>query len=171
MKRFKKVMILSGIAVLLLGVAVFLALRPVPAPAAPALLREAPPEADDLREALEVEGVGGSRFFIQYPREEALQTVSVSRFGASPDNEDNADALNAAFAFCAENPGTCLLFEPVTYYVSGQLKLNDLKDVLSAVQKMASPAQVVKEVKPPEQVLPDKPQLVRSSEKRKIENE
>lgn len=130
MKRFKKVMILSGIAVLLLGVAVFLALRPVPAPAAPVLLREAPPEADDLREALEVEGVGGSRFYIQYPRQAALQTVPVSRFGASPDNEDNADALNAAFAFCAENPGTRLLFEPVTYYVSGQLKLNDLKDVL-----------------------------------------
>ena len=130
MKRFKKVIILPVAAVLLIGVAVFLALRPVPMPAAPALLRETPPEANDLREALEVEGVGGSRFFIQYPRQAALQTVPVARFGASPDNKDNAEALNDAFAFCAANPGTRLLFEPVTYYVSGQLKLEDLKDVL-----------------------------------------
>ena len=84
MKLSKKVLLLPIAAALLISAAVFTALRPVPAPAAPTLLQEAPPEANALRETLEVEGVGGSRFYIQSPKKEALQTVPVSRFGASP---------------------------------------------------------------------------------------
>ena len=129
MKLFKKGLLLLTVAVLLISAAVTTALRPVPAPAVPTLLREAPPEANAARETLEVEGVGGSWFYIQSPKTEALQTVPVSRFGVSPENENNAEALNAAFAWCAENPGTRLTFEPGTYYVSGELDLNDIKDV------------------------------------------
>ena len=128
MKLSKKVLLLPIAAALLISAAVFMALQPVPAPAAPTLLQEAPPAANAAREALEMEGVGGSRFYIHSPKKEALQTVPVARFGASPENENNADALNAAFAWCAENPGARLTFEPGAYYVSGELDLNDLKD-------------------------------------------
>ena len=130
MKLLKQGLILLCAAAVVIGAAVFAAERPSPLPAEPKCLYEDEPAENELREALEVEGVGGSRFFIAYPKTDALTSVPVSQFGASPENENNADALNEAFAYCAQNPGTRLLFEKGVYYVSGQLKVEDVSDAL-----------------------------------------
>lgn len=130
MKNMKiAIALLCAVAVVVAGAA-FIVLRQTPLPAERTLLYEDPPAANELRTALEVNGVGGSRFFIQSPDPAALEAVSVSQFGADPGAEDNTEALNAAFAYCAENPGTLLRFEKGVYYVSGALRLENLKDVL-----------------------------------------
>ena len=129
MKPAIKVVIFLCIVAVIVCPAAYLVLRPAAMPAARTLLYEDAPEENGLRAALEVDGVGGSRFFIQSPKAEALETVPVSQFGADPGNEDNSEALNKAFAYCAENPGTRLLFGEGVYYVSDALRLENLKDV------------------------------------------
>ena len=129
MKHLKKVIAPLCACALIVAAAAFIVLRPTPLPAKRALLYEDPPAENELRTALEVQGVGGSRFFIQSPRYEALQTVWVSEFGADPGNKDNTEALNSAFEYCAEHPGTLLRFGEGVYYVSGALLLENLKDV------------------------------------------
>ena len=130
MKLWKKVTAALIVVALLAGAAAWAVVKPVPVPARRAPLYEDPPAANPLRTALQVDGVGGSRFFIQSPKPEALQTVWVSQFGADPGAADNTEALNAAFAYCAENPGALLRFETGVYYVSGALRLEGLQDVL-----------------------------------------
>ena len=129
MKHLKPILALLCAAAVLVGCGAFVLLRQVPAPAAREPLMEDPPAANPLRTALEVNGVGGSRFFIQSPDPAALQAVPVSQFGADPANADNAEALNAAFAYCRENPGTLLRFDGGVYYVSDALRLENVKDV------------------------------------------
>ena len=130
MKLFKKVLAVLCAAAVLIAAGAFVLLKPAPLPEKRALLFEDAPAEDPLRQALEVEGIGGSRFYIQSPKADALETVEVSQFGAGPENGDNTEALNAAFAYCAEHPGTRLLFEKdALYYVAGALKVNDVKDV------------------------------------------
>ncbi len=129
MKLRKKIIALLCAAALLVGGAAFVLLRPTPAPAKRALLYEDAPAENALRAALEVNGVGGSRFFIQSPKREALETVSVAQFGADPGRENNAEALNAAFAYCREHPGVRLRFEKGVYRISDRLMLEGLRDV------------------------------------------
>ena len=129
MKLNKKVIAALCIAALIIVPAAYLLFRPVSMPAVRTLLYEEAPAENEMRTALEVIGVGGSRFFIQSPKPESLQTVSVLQFGAEPGKEDNSGSLNAAFAYCAEHPGTCLQFEKGVYYVSDALRLENVKDV------------------------------------------
>ena len=129
MKLWKKAVIALCIAALIACPAAYTLLRQTPQPAAGAPIYEDAPAENELRTALQVDGIEGCRFFIQSPKREALETVPVSQFGASPENENNAEALNSAFAYCAKNPGTRLLFEKGVYSVSDQLRLEDLKDV------------------------------------------
>ncbi len=130
MKTLKTILAVLLAAAVIFGAAAWFALRPAPLPAQRTLLYENAPQENGLRNALEVSGVGGSRFFIQSPKPEALQTVSVAQFGASPENEDNTEALNEAFVYCKDHPGTRLLFETGVYYVSGALRLENVKDAL-----------------------------------------
>lgn len=130
MKLLKKTVALLCAAAVIIAAGAFILLRPSPpVPAERTPLFEDPPAANELRDALEVNGVGGSRFFIQSPKADALRTVPVSQFGADPGSEDNTDALNRAFQYCAEHPGTRLLFDKGVYYVSGALLLENLTDV------------------------------------------
>ncbi len=130
MKLYKKVIAAVCAVALLAGPCAYVLLKQTPKPAVRAPLYEDVPAENALRTALEVNGVGGSRFFIQSPRQEALETVPVARFGASPAKEDNAGALNDAFAYCKDHPGTRLLFEKGVYYVAGPLTLEGVSDVL-----------------------------------------
>ncbi|MBR2732246.1 MAG: right-handed parallel beta-helix repeat-containing protein [Clostridia bacterium] len=130
MKHLKTVLLLLCVAALAAGSVAFVLLRQPPLPGQREVLIEPAPAANALRVFEEVNGVGGSRFFIQAPKEQALTTVAVSQFGASPGEADNTEALNSAFAYCKDHPGTLLRFEPGVYYVSGALLLEELSDVL-----------------------------------------
>ncbi|MBR6005182.1 MAG: hypothetical protein IK063_03030 [Clostridia bacterium] len=130
MKLLKTAVILLCIIALATGSVACVLNKQTPLPEKREVLIEPVPAANSLREYLEVNGVGGSRFFIQSPKAQALETVPVSQFGASPKNENNADALNSAFAYCRDNPGTHLLFDKGVYYVSGQLVLENISDAL-----------------------------------------
>ena len=128
MKRLKTVIILFCVLALTAVSAACILMKQTPLPEKRDVLVEPVPQANELRVFEEVNGVGGSRFYIQSPKMQSLETVPVSRFGASPDNPDNADALNAAFAYCKDHPGTHLLFDKGIYYVSGPLVLENIRD-------------------------------------------
>ena len=128
MKHLKTVLILVCIIALIAVPAVYVLTKQTPLPEKREVLTESVPAADPLRDFEKVNGVGGSVFYIQSPKTESLTTVPVSQFGASPDNPDNAEALNAAFAYCRDNPGTHLLFDQETYYVSGPVLLENVQD-------------------------------------------
>ncbi|MBQ6268049.1 MAG: right-handed parallel beta-helix repeat-containing protein [Clostridia bacterium] len=130
MKRWKPLLILLCVIALLAGSVTCVLMKRTPLPEQREVLMEPVPAENPLRQALEVNGVGESRFFIQSPNAAALQTVPVAQFGASPDLADNAAALNSAFAYCKEHPGTRLQFDKAVYYVSDHLTLEGLKDVL-----------------------------------------
>ncbi len=72
MKLWKKVTAVLIVAALLAGAAAWAVLKPAPAPARRTVLYEDPPASNPLRTALQVDGVGGSRFFIQSPDPGAL---------------------------------------------------------------------------------------------------
>ncbi len=128
MKLLKKIVILLCVAAVAAGSVACVLNKTTPLPAKREVLVEPVPAANPLRKNLEVNGIGNSRFFIQSPKKEALQTVPVAQFGADPANVNNAGALNAAFAYCREHPGTHLLFDEGVYVVSDQLVLEDIKD-------------------------------------------
>ena len=128
MKHLKKVIILLCVAALAAGSVACIVLRQPPLPEKREVLIEPVPAANELRDFQEVNSTGGSRFFIQSPTTQALKTVPVSQFGAYPDNEDNTKALNSAFAYCKDNPGTHLLFDKAVYCVSGALLLENITD-------------------------------------------
>ncbi|MBR4728291.1 MAG: hypothetical protein IK080_10435, partial [Clostridia bacterium] len=121
MKRIKPILILLCVLALLAGSVTCVLMKRTPLPAQREVLIEPVPAANPLRLSEEVKGVGESRFFIQSPNKAALQTVSVAQFGADPALEDNAAALNRAFAYCKEHPGTRLQFDKAVYYVSDRL--------------------------------------------------
>jgi hypothetical protein len=72
MKLWKKVTAALIVVALLAGAAAWAVVKPVPVPARRAPLYEDPPAGNPLRTALQVDGVGGSRFFIQSPDPGAL---------------------------------------------------------------------------------------------------
>ncbi len=128
MKHIKTVVILLCIIALTAVSAACILLKQTPLPKKRDVLIEPVPEANELRVFEKVNGIGSSVFYIQSPKTESLKTVSVSQFGVSPDNPDNAEALNAAFDYCKDNPGTHLLFEKEVYSISGPLLLDDVRD-------------------------------------------
>ncbi len=130
MKRLILPVALLCVIAILVGSCALAARNQPPLPEKREVLIEETPAENELRKSLEVNGIDDSRFFIQSPNKKALKTVPASQFGASPEAENNADALNAAFAYCKENPGTHLLFEKGVYSVTGQLALLDIKDAL-----------------------------------------
>ncbi|MCR5041210.1 MAG: hypothetical protein K6C36_03795 [Clostridia bacterium] len=77
MKLIKKAAALLCVFAVIAGAAAYVLLRPTAMPAARELLYEDAPPENGLRSALEVDGIGGSRFFIQSPKRQALQTVGV----------------------------------------------------------------------------------------------
>lgn len=130
MKLWKKALIVFCVVAVLLGSGAYVLFRPIALPPERELLYEAEPEADPLRTFYEVNGIGGSRFFIQSPKADALESVPVSQFGASPLAKDNAAALNRAFAYCRNHPGTRLYFDKKdVYYVSNELRISELENV------------------------------------------
>ena len=128
MKHFKTVIALLCILALTVVSAACVLAKQTPLPEEREVLIEPVPQTGELRDYEQVDGIGGSRFYIQFPKDASLKTVPVSKFGVSSDNPDNAEALNAAFAYCKDNPGTRLLFDPETYCVSGQLLLEGIRD-------------------------------------------
>ncbi len=128
MELFRKILICICVVAVFFGAAVCVVVWPVALPEQREVLFEEEPAANERREAYEIEGVGGSRFFVQSPKSSALNEVFVSEFGADPDNEDNSEALNEAFYYCKENPGTRLVFEKGVYHVSDELLLEEVTD-------------------------------------------
>ena len=110
MKTLKTILAVLLAAAVIFGAAAWFALRPAPMPAQRTLLYEDAPQENGLRNALEVSGVGGSRFFIQSPKPEALQTVSVAQFGASPETRTTPKRSTkpSSTAKTIPAPGCCL---------------------------------------------------------------
>ena len=129
MKVWKKALVLLIVVAVIVGGLVYAVVRPVALPAEREVLFEDVPEENPLRVAEAINGVSGSRFFIQSPKTEVYDVVNVSRFGASPNRKDNTKPLTYAFNDCKKHPGTRLVFKEGTYYVSGELKIEDLKDI------------------------------------------
>ncbi|MCR5150493.1 MAG: right-handed parallel beta-helix repeat-containing protein [Clostridiales bacterium] len=130
MKFFKTAVITVCIIALAAGSVACAAFRKVSLPEERTVLVEPVPEENELRGFKAVDGVGGSRFYISSPKEQSLKTVPVSQFGVDPENEDNTEALNSAFAFCAENSGINLMFDKAVYLVSGALEMKNVTDAL-----------------------------------------
>ena len=130
MNNLKKALIAICVAVVLIAVCVIIVLRPIPTIPTGELLYEDEPAENALRTSTQVDGVGGSRFFIQSPKDDALTGIYVSAFGAYPENEDNVEQLNNALTYCRNNPGTRLIFDDGVYYVSDRLHFDDLNDIL-----------------------------------------
>ena len=70
----------------------------------------------ESRTADEIEGVAGTKFYIQRPKEEKLNEVNASTFGLSQENEDNFEAFQSALNYCAQHPRTKLVIDKGTYY-------------------------------------------------------
>ena len=84
------------------------------------------------RTADEINGANGTKFFIQRPKAEKLNTVNASEFGLAEENEDNFVAFQSALNYCALNPQTKLVIDKGTYYfesING-LDANNCTDLL-----------------------------------------
>ena len=84
------------------------------------------------RTADEINGANGTKFYIQRPKAEKLNTVNASEFGLSEKNEDNFSALQSALNYCALHPQTKLLIDKGTYYFASTegLDTNNCTDLL-----------------------------------------
>ena len=84
------------------------------------------------RIADEINGAAGTVFYIQRPLAEKLNTVNAADFGVAEDNECNFAALQAAFDYCALNPGTRLVIDKGTYKIKNNrtLVMNGFSDIV-----------------------------------------
>ncbi len=83
------------------------------------------------RNADEINGANGTKFFIERPKTEILNTVNASQFGLSTDNNDNYTAFQKALDYCKENPFTKLVIDNGIYYFRNAKTLNiNCSDVL-----------------------------------------
>lgn len=95
------------------------------------VLMESKPEANAFRTYDEINGAGGSVFYIARPAGE-LNTVNASNFGMSPENADNFNEFKAAIEYCRMNPNTKLVIDSGEYYIDNRetFKLYGLKNIL-----------------------------------------
>lgn len=99
-------------------------------PEAPAVLKEAYPASQYTID--EINGAGGTRFYIMRPSEKELTEVNAADFGLSEENKDNFSAFQSALDFCALNPDTKLVINKGTYYfrdIAG-LDINNCRNLL-----------------------------------------
>ncbi len=84
------------------------------------------------RTADEINGAGGTKFYIQRPKSEKLTEVNASDFGLSEINEDNFTAFQNALNYCSQNPRTKLVIDSGTYYFKSTdgLDANNCTDLL-----------------------------------------
>lgn len=95
------------------------------------ILKESKPEYNELRTADEINGVGGSVFYIERPSDN-LNEVYASDFGMSPDKSDNYQEFLNALAYCRSNPDTKLVLGSGRYYLDNKntISLNGFKNIL-----------------------------------------
>lgn len=126
-------MLRTLIAVLLLPFSLIMSLfvKPVERNELPEFIREEVPSLNDNQTCDKIVG-NGCEFYITRPVSDKLNVVYSSDFGMSPESADNTDALNSAFTYCKDNPGTKLVIDEGTYYfaVSDKLILNNLDTCL-----------------------------------------
>ena len=105
---------------------------PVSLPIKNDVLVEKPDIMNEYRTADEINGVNGTKFYIQRPQAEKLNVVNASDFGLSEENEDNFSAFQSALDYCANNPGTKLVINKGNYVFRSlqSLYLNGCTDLL-----------------------------------------
>ncbi len=84
------------------------------------------------RMADEINGAGGTRFYIQRPKAEKMNIINASDFGLSEENEDNYSAFQSALDYCSLHPQTKLVIDKGTYYFRNTdgLDANNCTDLL-----------------------------------------
>lgn len=80
----------------------------------------------------EIHGVNNSVFYIARPDESTLTTVNATKFGLSPDADDNTQAMRDAFSYCRQHPNSKLVIDKGIYHFSPEedIYLNRLQNVL-----------------------------------------
>ena len=80
----------------------------------------------------EIHGINNSIFYIARPDESTLTTVNATKFGLSPDADDNTQAMRDAFSYCRQHPNTKLVIDSGIYHFSPEedIYLNRLQNVL-----------------------------------------
>ena len=105
---------------------------PVAKPDVSDVLIESLDNLSESRTVDEINGANGTRFYIQRPKAEKLNTVNAAVFGLSEENEDNYSAFQSALDYCALHPQTKLVIDKGTYYfrsING-LDANNCTDLL-----------------------------------------
>ena len=105
---------------------------PASMPDSPEILVETLGDLSEDRTADEINGVNGTRFYIQRPKGEEMNVINASCFGLSEENEDNFSAFQSALYYCAQNPQTKLVIDKGTYYFRSTegLDANNCTDLL-----------------------------------------
>jgi len=85
-------------------------------PEKPAVLTETLDSLSENRIADEINGANSTRFYIQRPKADKLNTVNASDFGLSESNGDNYAAFQSALDYCSQHPQTKLVIDKGTYY-------------------------------------------------------
>lgn len=80
----------------------------------------------------EIHGINNSIFYIARPDESTLTTVNTTKFGLSPDADDNTQAMRDAFSYCRQHPNSKLVIDKGIYHFSPEedIYLNRLQNVL-----------------------------------------
>ena len=101
-------------------------------PEKPEVLVEVLDNLSESRTADEINGANGTRFYIQRPKADKLNTVNAADFGLSEDNEDNYQAFQSALDYCSQHPQTKLVIDKGTYYFKSTngLDANNCTDLL-----------------------------------------
>ena len=96
------------------------------------IMIEEKPIADKLRTYDELNGVAGSKFYIERPQAYALNTVGGSDFGMDASKNDNYEAFKSALDYCKTHSGTCLRLENGVYKLNNKaaFNLHGFKDIL-----------------------------------------
>lgn len=101
-------------------------------PQKPDVLVEMLDNLSENRTADEINGVGGTKFYIQRPKCEKLTEVNAADFGLSENSEDNFTAFQNALNYCSGHPQTKLVIDKGTYYFKSidGLDANNCTDLL-----------------------------------------
>ena len=101
-------------------------------PQKPDVLIEVLDNLSENRTADEINGAGGTKFYIQRPKSEMLTEVNASDFGLSESSEDNFTAFQNALNYCSGHPQTKLVIDKGTYYFKSLdgLDANNCTDLL-----------------------------------------